>query len=184
MIEMRVVGIGVDADRQRPLLMLVESQGPSRLLQIWIAEPEAFELTAAQRHVSRSRPGTHELILAVLAGSGRRLARVAITALHHHTYLAELILDNDVRISARPSDAVTLALLADAPILAHETVLDVAATKPGMTITFGRPSGPDTAPAAVADSTPVEPDTHARIQKFRDFLDAVDPDDFDPDPDR
>ncbi|MBP2368495.1 bifunctional nuclease family protein [Pseudonocardia parietis] len=179
---MRVAGIGIDADRRRPLLVLVESQGRSRVLPIWIAEPEAFELTVAAQHVSRPRPGTHELILAVLAGSGRRLTRVAITELRDSIYFAELVLDNQVRISARPSDAVTLALLADTPIQAHETVLDIAASEHGMTITFDQPDAPD--PTAAPESTPDEPDTHARVQEFRDFLDAVDPDDFGTDPDR
>lgn len=182
MVELRVAGIGIDANRHRPLLVLIESQGRSRLLPIWIAEAEAFELTAAAQHVSRPRPGTHALILAVLAGSGRRLTRVAITALRDGVYFAELVLDNQVRISARPSDAVILALLAGAPIEAHEAVLDVAATEHGMTITFDQPADADS--AAAAEATPLEPDTHARIQEFRDFLDAVDPDDFDPDPDR
>lgn len=181
MVEMRVAGIGVDADRNRPLLVLVESQGPSRLLPIWIAEAEAVELTAAAQRVSRPRPGTHALILSVLASSGRRLARVAITAVRDGVYFAELVLENEGRISARPSDAVILALLADAPIQAHETVLDLAATEHSMTITFAQPADADS--VAAANSAPLESDTHARIQEFRDFLDAVNPGDFDPDPD-
>ena len=107
---------------------------------------------------------------------------MAITALRDGVYFAELVLDNEVRISARPSDAVILALLADAPIQAHDTVLDLAATEHGMTITFAQPADADS--AAAPKPTPLEPDTHARIQEFREFLDAATPDDFDPDPDR
>ena len=180
MIDMQVAGLGIDADRHRPLLVLAESHGHHRLLPIWIAEPEAAELTAAVQHVARPRPGTHDLILAVLAGSGRRLARVVITALEDHVYLAELVLDNGVRISARPSDAVTLALLADAPIQADEAVLDLAATEHGMTVTFAQPTHADTGTTAV-DPASAEPEPPARIQEFRDFLDTVDPDDFNPD---
>ena len=183
MIDMQVAGLGIDADRHRPLLVLAESHGHHRLLPIWIAEPDAAELTAAVQHVSRPRPGTHDLILAVLVGSGRRLARVVITALQDHVYLAELVLDDQVRISARPSDAVTLALLADAPIQADEAVLDLASTEHGMTITFAQPTPApaDTDTTAAVDPASTEPEPQARIQEFRDFLDTVDPDDFNPD---
>lgn len=169
MVVMRVAGIGIDAHRESPLLVLVESQpqGRGRKLPIWVAQPEAIELAAAHEHVHRPRPGTHELILAVLAEGGRRLLRVIITALCGNTYIAELVLDGDTRISARPSDAVILALHADVPIEATEDVLNVAATEHSPVIAFG-----------IGDD--VGTGTAARIREFRDFLDTIEPDDFGP----
>lgn len=167
MVVMRVAGIGIDAYRESPLLVLAESQaqGRGRKLPIWIAQPEAIELAAAHGDVRRPRPGTHELILAVLAGAGRRLLRVVITALCGNTYIAELVLDGDARISARPSDAVILALHAAVPIEATEAVLDDAATEQSPVIAFG-----------IGDDGGVG--SAARIREFRDFLDTIEPDDF------
>lgn len=176
MVVMRVAGLGIDAHRDTPLLVLAEAQGRRRMLPIWIAEPDAAELAAAHQHVHRSRPGTHELILAVLAASGRHLSGVAITALRDNIFVAELVLDDQARVSARPSDAVILALLAQVPIEAHEDVLDAAATERGTVIAFEQRPKSDT---TTSDPTPGEPETRARIQEFRDFLDTVEPDDFD-----
>lgn len=176
MIAMQLRGMGWDVGHAQPLVLLQEDDPPGRVLPIWIAEADAAALELAHQGVSAPRPGTHELIAAVLADFGRHLARVVITDLHAHTYYAELVLDDDTRVSARPSDALNLALRAGADIAASESVLDLAAV-PATTV-LEATAEPSTDPASE-----LEPDQQVDLDRFREFLNSATPDDFDPGPD-
>jgi uncharacterized protein len=76
--------------------------------------------------IKRVRPLTHDLCKSLILGLGGSLRRVQITRVEKNTYYAELHLDRDgnvVRIDARPSDSIAIALRLDAPIFASETLL-------------------------------------------------------------
>src|SRR5689334_23209865 len=125
--EMRVMAVGVEPGARRPVLLLQEASGDHRLLPVWIGIAEANAITVEQHRVSLPRPITHQLIGDVLDAFGRQLQQVRITEVRDNIFYAELILDQNTRVSARVSDAIALALHLGVPIHAEDTVLTTAA---------------------------------------------------------
>ena len=125
MIEVVVARLGLDASTQSYVVVLQEKAG-SRLLPIWIGQPEAESTVMYIHNMKRARPLTHDLCRSVIVGLGATLRRVQITRVEKNTYYAELHLDrggNLVRIDARPSDSIAIAVRLDAPIFAAEELL-------------------------------------------------------------
>jgi len=125
MIEVVVARLGLDASTQSYVVVLQEKAG-SRLLPIWIGQPEAESIVMHIHNMKRARPLTHDLCRSVIVGLGATLRRVQITRVEKNTYYAELHLDrggNLVRIDARPSDSIAIAVRLDAPIFAAEELL-------------------------------------------------------------
>lgn len=190
MSEMHVLAIGIDARRAQPMVLLQEDSGQARVLPIWIGQAEAEALERARRHITASRPDTHALLLSIVTTCGRRLQEVTIAELRDSVFHAELVLDDRTRISARPSDALTLALQARVPIRAGEAVLERAALPPGVAaVEFGGPTAagdPGSGDPGPGDPGPggedaTEPDEADQMERFRRFLDTATPEDFDPD---
>ena len=109
MSEMRVVGVRVELPANQPILLLRETNG-DRYLPIWIGSVEATAIALEQQGVKPARPLTHDLLKDVDRAPGRRLEQVRITDLQEGTFYAELVFDGGVKVSARPSDSVALAL--------------------------------------------------------------------------
>ncbi|WP_245788448.1 bifunctional nuclease family protein [Amycolatopsis marina] len=154
-------------------MLLRETVGDQRWLAISIGVPEANALVAAHERVEHPRPDTIELIGHVIEALGRRVQRVQVTALDGGVFIADLILDEDVRVSARPSDAIAVAIRAGVPIEVHEAVLDTAAVE---VVIAGESDPDDLGPAA---SDPVQ---EQEIASFRDRLDEITVADFDDTP--
>jgi uncharacterized protein len=172
MRDVQVFGMGLDTSGARPVLLLQETGGARRLLPIWIGLPEATALELAHRQEPAPRPGTHELIGQLIGVFGRRLETVRITAIQEGIYHGELVFDGDVLVSARPSDAVTLALELKVPIQVAEAVLDQAGVDRSEMID-GEPDDAGTGSGAT------EAEHQAELDRFRQFLDTADPEDFD-----
>ena len=160
MQDMRVLAIGLDAERGTPLLLVAEQSGEHRALPLSIGVAEAVAIQLAMRGIQPPRPPTHQLIAEVITALGRRLDHVEITVLRDNIFHADLVFAGDLRISARPSDAVALALHADRPIRATDELLDLVGTT-----------------ALTVDQPDADPDD-AEIARFRAELDRIDPDDF------
>jgi uncharacterized protein len=152
MSEMRVVGVRVELPANQPILLLRETSG-DRYLPIWIGSVEATAIALEQQGVKPSRPLTHDLLKDVITAMSRRLEQVRITDLQGGTFFAELIFDGGIKVSARPSDSVALALRMGVPIHAEERVLAEA----GLII-------PD--------------EQEDEVERFREFLDSISPEDF------
>jgi len=152
MSEMRVVGVRVELPANQPILLLRETSG-DRYLPIWIGSVEATAIALEQQGVKPSRPLTHDLLKDVITAMSRRLEQVRITDLQGGTFFAELIFDGGIKVSARPSDSVALALRMGVPIHAEERVLAEA----GLII-------PD--------------EQEDEVEKFREFLTSISPEDF------
>jgi uncharacterized protein len=152
MSEMRVVGVRVELPANQPILLLRETSG-DRYLPIWIGSVEATAIALEQQGVKPSRPLTHDLLKDVITAMSRRLEQVRITDLQGGTFFAELIFDGGIKVSARPSDSVSLALRMGVPIHTEERVLAEA----GLII-------PD--------------EQEDEVEKFREFLDSISPEDF------
>ena len=136
----------------QPVVLLREEDG-IRYLPIWIGAVEASAIAFQQQGVQVARPLTHDLLRDVIEGLGARLEAVHITEMRDDIYYAELRFAGGVTVSARPSDAIALALRCDVEILGADEVLDVA----GIEI-------PD--------------EQEDEVERFREFLDQISPEDF------
>ncbi|OBJ74389.1 bifunctional nuclease family protein [Mycobacterium sp. 1274756.6] len=158
--EVHVVGIRVEQPQNQPVLLLREASG-DRYLPIWIGQAEAAAIALEQQGVEPARPLTHDLIRDLLVALGHSLREVRIVDLQEGTFYADLVFDDDVVVSARPSDSVAIALRTGVPIFVEEAVLDEA----GLLI----PDDDSEAEGGVRED---------EVEKFKEFLDSVSPDDF------
>ncbi len=161
MAEVRVVGIRVEQPANQPVLLLRETTG-DRYLPIWIGQTEANAIILEQQGVEPVRPLTHDLFRDVIGALGRSLTEVRIVDLQEGTFYADLLFDNGVKVSARPSDSVAIALRMGVPIYVEEAVLDEA----GLLI-------PDESDEESAGAVRED-----EVEKFKEFLDTISPDDF------
>ena len=147
-----MVGVRVELPGNQPILLLKETQG-ERYLPIWIGAVEATAIAFAQQGIVPPRPLTHDLLKDVITALGVQVDAVHITELTDGVFFAELVFSNGVRVSARPSDAIALAVRGDVTIYAAESVLDEAGI-------------------VIAD------EQESEVERFREFLDNISPDDF------
>ena len=152
MQELRVVGVRVELPGNQPILLLKETQG-ERYLPIWIGAVEAAAIAFEQQGVRPARPMTHDLLRDLLGAFDRPLRTVTITGLREGVFHAELGFDGGLQVSARPSDAIALALRTGATITSVEAVL---------------------AEAGIA----IPDEQEDEVEKFREFLDQINPEDF------
>ncbi len=152
MIELDVVGVRVEMPSNQPIVLLRET-GAGRYLPIWIGAVEATAIAFAQQGVVPPRPLTHDLFRDSLTALGHELTQVRITSMSEGIFYAELVLDDTVTVSARPSDAIALALRTGTTIVCADEVL--------------------------AESGIIIPDEQEdEVEKFREFLDQISPEDF------
>ncbi|GEL17112.1 bifunctional nuclease family protein [Pseudonocardia asaccharolytica] len=178
MAEMRVVGVGSGSTVAQRVLVLGTRQhdlAPDRYLVLWIGEAEAAAIEMEQRRVTPPRPATHQLIAQVIMALGHELAEVRVVALCDEVFHAELAMRSGAVVSARPSDAVAIALHSRVPIMATRELLDQAAVPSLAGITLVRASPP--APSEPRRQAATE---EQEIERFRSFLESVRPEDFDP----
>jgi len=120
-----VAGVTIDPVTKSPVVVLREPE-TGNLLPIWIGLLEANAIALALERTELPRPMTHDLMKSILEATGARLRSVEITEIREGTFFAILdIVGNGegVRVDARPSDAIALALRCGARILVSETVL-------------------------------------------------------------
>ena len=110
--------------------LLLESEGDKRKLPIVIGAFEAQSIAIALDKMTRPpRPMTHDLFASVMESHHIELTEVIIHDLQDGVFYAVLVYakGSDVRMTdARPSDAIALALRADYPIYANQSVMDKA----------------------------------------------------------
>lgn len=129
MVEMHVFGLALDEESQVPLLIL-KDQEEKYVLPIWIGAMEAMSISMTLNKVQLPRPLTHDLMLHSFQALGVEMAHVAVVDLREGTYYAEITLAQGTEnylVDSRPSDAIALALRAQAPIFASQEVLDQVA---------------------------------------------------------
>ena len=126
MIEMKIFGLALDEQSQVPLLILKDT-AEEHVLPIWIGAMEAMSISITLNKVNISRPLTHDLLLKSLETLGAKIQQVVVTELKEGTYFAEIHLKQDqhtYQIDSRPSDAIALAVRAEAPIFANKELLE------------------------------------------------------------
>ncbi len=155
MQELSVVGVRLELPSNQPIVLLKEVSG-ERYLPIWIGAVEATAIAFAQQGVTTARPMTHDLFRDVLQALDAAVARVVITDLQDGVFFATLIFGNGVEVSARPSDAIALAMRLSVPVFSEEAVLSEAGIE---------------VPSEGGDQ-------ENEVEKFREFLENISPDDF------
>lgn len=164
---MEVLEVRVELPSNTPVVLLREASGAGRLLPIFIGGAEATAIALALDAVETPRPMTHDLFAQVLGDLAVTLERVVVTELRDRTFYAELHLvrGEEVRtVSARPSDAIALAVRTGSPVFAEDQVLEEA--------------GVDPATVAGDDEEEGGGDPDAVVEEFRAFIDQVRPEDF------
>ena len=119
--DIELVVIGDDGDRKWDAVYLRESDGVDKFFMM-IGPVEAWTLGQNLKHEATRRPLTHDALLAVMTALGGELQRVVVDRLDEaaHCYHAKLHLKQDGRevvVDVRPSDALTLAVKQNVPIL-------------------------------------------------------------------
>lgn len=134
---------------------------PGRVLPICIGSVEAAAIGKAVSHEKSARPMTHSLVGVVIAQLGGKLTRVVIDKVRGTVFYATLYIQRGletIKIDARPSDAVALAVRLEAPIYVDENVM---------------------AAASFPSWVNIEKDQQkAEIEEFHNFVEALSPEDF------
>jgi uncharacterized protein len=155
MIEMSLVGVRVELPTNQPIVLLREREG-ERFLPIWIGAMEATAIAFALQGIVTARPMTHDLLKNVLEDLSVQVQRIVITELKDGTFFAVIQMQQNgqsYEVSSRPSDAIALAVRVNVPIFANEDVLTEA-------------------------SIVIRDDEEQEVEKFREFLENVNPEDF------
>ena len=155
---MVIYGVSFDMVGKQPIVLL-KTVDSNKFLPIWIGHPEAAAILMKLQGASTPRPMTHDLLSDMLGELDATCTRVAVTELRENTFFASITLQangRELEIDSRPSDALALAVRSGAPIFAAEEVIEESS------IEFEH---------EVEDQEDV-------VNKFKEFLDHVTPEDF------
>ena len=158
MQEMVIYGVSFDLVGKQPIVLLKTADG-NRFLPIWIGHPEAAAILMKLQGASSPRPLTHDLMTDILGQLECTVTRVTVTELRDNTFYAQITVQQDgseVEIDSRPSDAIALAIRAEAPIFAADDVI---------------------ADSAI-EFEGEEVNEEEIVSEFKRFLDHVSPDEF------
>jgi bifunctional DNase/RNase len=154
MLRMKVKAVGIDRDTMLPVVILTDDAEES-YVPLVIGHAEANAIAVVLENVEITRPLTHDLLLSTVLALGAKVDKVVVTDLTEDVYYAEVHLlqaDRTMRVDARPSDAIALALRSGASIYVDDKIVPYAMAVPG---------GDD-----------------PELEQFRSFLEDLSPDDF------
>ena len=129
MVEMTIYGVSFDLVGKQPIVLLKTAEG-SRFLPIWIGHPEAAAILMKLQGATAPRPLTHDLLVSILGELEADVVRVTVTELRENTFFASITLMHDgteIEIDSRSSDAIAVAVRAQAPIFAADAVIEESA---------------------------------------------------------
>jgi bifunctional DNase/RNase len=158
MQQMVIYGVSFDLVGKQPIVLLKTADG-NKFLPIWIGHSEAAAILMKLQNNESARPMTHDLFTDVLGQLDARVARVTVTELRENTFYAQITLQQDgseIEVDSRPSDAIALAIRAEAPIFVADEVIDESAI----------------------EFEGEEINEEEMVDEFKRFLDRVAPDEF------
>jgi uncharacterized protein len=158
MQEMVIYGVSFDMVGKQPIVLLKTVSG-NKFLPIWIGHTEAAAILMKLQGTETPRPMTHDLLSQILGELNAQVAKITVTELRDNTFYALITLRSEaseIEIDSRPSDAIALAVRSNAPIFADDKVIE---------------------DSAIEFEHEVE-DTEEVVEKFKEFLENVSPDDF------
>jgi len=158
MREVQIYGVSFDMVGKQPIVLL-KTVDDNRYLPIWIGHPEAAAILMKLQGADTPRPMTHDLRVDMLDQVETKVERISVNELRDNTFFATITLSvsgTEIEIDSRPSDALALAVRVQAPIFVAEDVIEESS------IEFDQ---------GIEDNEQV-------VEKFKDFLDDVSPEDF------
>lgn len=136
MIEVNIDSVRISLMSQHRVVVLRE-ENSERYLPIWIGAPEADAITLRLQGVQVERPLTHDLLARSISAVGAEMQYVVISDLRSDVFYAEVVLEfneRELRIDARPSDAIALAVRTEVPVYVSEKVMSEAGRIPDQDI--------------------------------------------------
>ena len=147
--------IRLEESSETPILLLLDPS-TQKVLPIWIGTIEAVSIAYAQEGVLHDRPQTHDLLLNMVEALDGTINEVNISNIEENTYFADIILNTingTVTLSARPSDAIALALRSNIPVTVNQDVFET-------------------------NSIDLIIDNSNEIEEFKEFIKDIKPEDF------
>lgn len=170
-VDVEVAGVLFDETTETAIVLLGGPGAGDRVFPIAIGPAEAQSIAIGLSDVQTPRPLTHDLLLRAVEAATGRIRRVDVVGMIRDTFLGELEIESPagiVRVDARPSDCIALAIRCGAPIGVNRGLFDRASV------------------AIVQErGESLEPEQIDRIMReFQAFLEQADPEDFAVDPQR
>ena len=170
MIAVTIDSVRVSLMSQHRIVVLREQDG-ERYLRIWIGPFEADAITIQLQEMEVSRPLTHDLLKNVIELLGGEVIRVVINDLQNDTFYARIVLQNEsgetIEVDSRPSDAIALAVRADAPIYVEDEVMDRAGMEPEEELALVKEEETE-------ENEDVFEEGEEDLDVFRDFIEGLD----------
>ena len=154
-IKVEVNSIRLEENSETPILLLLDPS-TQKVLPIWIGTIEAVSIAYAQEGVLHDRPQTHDLLINIVEAFDGIIDEVNISQIENDTYYADIILQTInglVTLSARPSDAIAIALRSNIPVTVNEEVFEM-------------------------HSIDLIVDSSNEIEEFKQFINDIKPEDF------
>ena len=154
-INVEVNSIRLEESSETPILLLLDPS-TQKVLPIWIGTIEAVSIAYAQEGILHDRPQTHDLLLNIVEALEGSIREVNISNIEDSTYFADIILNTVnglVTLSARPSDAIALALRSNIPVTVNQEVFET-------------------------NSIDLIIDNANEIEEFKEFIKDIKPEDF------
>ncbi len=159
MQEMVIYGVSFDLVGKQPIVLLKTAEG-NTFLPIWIGHPEAAAILMKLQNASTPRPMTHDLVTDILGQLEAQVVRITVTELRENTFYAQITVQqngSEIDVDSRPSDAIALAIRAEAPIFVADDVIEES---------------------GIEFEGDGEVNEEEMVAEFKSFLDRVTPDEF------
>lgn len=132
-IQCEILGLSSSPSTGGAYAILLKEIDGNRRLPIIIGAFEAQAIALEIEGIKPPRPLTHDLLKQLTDNLGASVVEVIVDELRENTFYAKIILEVAAltqEIDARPSDAIALAVRAQAPIFVAESVMTAAAFIP------------------------------------------------------
>jgi bifunctional DNase/RNase len=171
MIEVVIDSIRYGLMSQNRVVILREANA-DRYLAIWIDSYMAEQITFALQEVEVARPMSHDLMKQIIQTLNAKIIRVEVVELKNEVFYGNIVVETDggfeINIDSRPSDALSLAVRTNVPVLVSKQVMDEAGIIPEEDISEQVTGGKD----QMLDEA--IPDSEGRLTVFKDFIDDLD----------
>ena len=128
-IELEILGLSSSQSQTGSFALILGEVGGNRRLPIIIGMFEAQAIAIEIEEIAPNRPMTHDLFKTFAAGFDIKVDQIYISDLKEGVFFAVIEASNEtkeIKIDARPSDAIAIALRFDVPIYTNEKILSEA----------------------------------------------------------
>ena len=176
MTEMVIDSIRVNIVNYQQRVVILKVKETNRFLPIWIGSSEADSIALKLQDIPVARPLTHDLLQSTIATLGATVIRIVVSDLTDDTFFAKIVLQvngTSMEVDSRPSDALALAVRTEAPIFAHDEVIERAAVQ------MDEEGNPVSAQEEEEESPqPLREEELRSLSAFTDFVSTLDLDDI------